>query len=339
MPTRRLRKLAPLAFALTVGLAGHGLAQAPRPQPKLLHVFPSGGRAGSTVDITVGGDALDAADGLWFSHPGIRAERVAGKPKTFKVAIAPATPLGAHDVRALTPDGLSNPRTFVVGTLPELSESEPNGTLDAANPIGLNSVVNGTTTAADVDCFALRARAGQRLFVSVAAERIDSPLDATVRVLDARGAELAESRDALGADPFVDVTLPADGRYVIKVHDVTYSGSADHVYRLTVRDGPTLDAAAPPIAAPWPTGRPDAPRSEAGREALAAGRGRRPRSHSVAGPAGPPRHARPAGQRLRHSRGHEGVPTSSREGGEPVESRARRRGDRADRRRARAERG
>ncbi len=250
MPTRRIRPDILLAFALTLGLAHTGLAQAPRPHPKLLHVFPPGGRAESTVEVTLGGDALDAADGLWFSHPGMRADRIAGKPKTFKVAIAPTTPLGAHDIRALTPDGLSNPRTFVIGALPESSESEPNGGPDAANPIAINSVVNGATTATDVDCFALRARKGQRLFVSVAAERVDSPLDATVRVLDARGAELAESRDAFGADPFVDVTLPADGRYVIKVHDVTYAGSADHIYRLTVRDGPTLDAAAPPIAAP-----------------------------------------------------------------------------------------
>jgi hypothetical protein len=250
VPTRRIRIDVSLALALTLGLAHTGLGQSPRPQPKLLHVFPPGGRTGSTVEMTLGGDALDAADGLWFSHPGITVERVVGKPKTFKVTIAPATPLGAHDIRALAPDGLSNPRTFVVGALPETSESEPNGTLDAANPIGVNSVVNGVTAATDVDCFALQGKKGQRLFVSVAAERIDSPLDATVRVLDARGAELAESRDAFGADPFVDVTLPADGRYVIKVHDVTYAGSADHVYRLTVRDGPTLDAAAPPVAAP-----------------------------------------------------------------------------------------
>ncbi len=249
MPTRRTSSYAPLAFALTLGLGTTGLAQGPRPHPRLLHVLPAGGLAGSTVEVGLGGDALDAADGLWFSHPGLRAERVAGKPKTFKVAITPATPQGAHDVRALTPDGLSNPRTFVVGALPESSELEPNGTPAAANSIGINAVVNGTTTAADVDCFAIRGTKGQRLFVAVAAERIDSPLDATVRVLDARGAELAESRDAFGADPFVDVTLPADGRYVIKVHDVTYAGSADHVYRLTVRDGPTLDAAVPPIAA------------------------------------------------------------------------------------------
>ena len=58
-------------------------------------------------------------------------------------------------------------------------------------------------------------------------------------LLTPAGTELAESRDVFGADPFLDVTLPADGRYVIKVHDATYAGSPDHVYRLTVHDGPS----------------------------------------------------------------------------------------------------
>ena len=62
------------------------------------------------------------------------------------------------------------------------------------------------------------------------------------------GTELAESRDVFGLDPFLDVTLPADGRYVIKVHDAIYAGSTDHVYRLTVHDGPHLDAILPAAA-------------------------------------------------------------------------------------------
>ncbi len=249
MPTRPASTAIPLALTILLGLTPASRAQTARPQPKLLHVLPAGGRAGSTAEMALGGEALDAVEGLWFSHPGIKAERVAGKPRTFRVTIEPGTPLGNHDVRALTPDGLSNPRTYVVGALPESAEAEPNSTPDAANPIGVDSVVNGATAPADVDCFAILGKKGQRVFANLAAERIDSPLDATVRLLDARGVELAESRDALGSDPFVDVNLPTDGRYVIKVHDVTYAGSASHVYRLTIRDGPYLDAVAPPIAA------------------------------------------------------------------------------------------
>ena len=69
-------------------------------------------------------------------------------------------------------------------------------------------------------------------------------------VITPAGTELAESRDVFGVDPFLDVTLPADGRYVIKLHDATYAGSPDHVYRLTVHDGPHLDAILPQAAAP-----------------------------------------------------------------------------------------
>jgi hypothetical protein len=248
--TRLATTPACLALALLLGLTTVSLAQSPRPQPRLLHVAPAGGRAGSTGEVTIGGEALDAADGLWFSDPGITARPIQGSPRSFRVAIAPGTPQGAHDVRALTPDGLSNPRTFVVGPLSETTESEPNDGPGSANPVAIDAVVNGTIGPADVDCFALVGSKGRRLFLNFTAERIDSPLDATVRLLDDRGRELAESRDALGADPFLDVTLPADGRYVVKVHDVTYAGSPGHVYRLTVRDGPHLDAVLPPVAAP-----------------------------------------------------------------------------------------
>jgi Bacterial pre-peptidase C-terminal domain len=236
------------AIGIALGLAPSAPAQTARPRPRLNYAFPPSGRAGGSLDVTVGGEALDAADGLWFSNPGLTAVPVAGKPRTFRVGISPGTSPGPHDIRALTPDGLSNPRTFVVGTLPESVEVEPNDKRDAANLIGINAVISGTISATDVDCFGFDGRKGERLFVYLAAEAIESPLDATVRLLDSRGLEVAECRDTFGADPFLDVNLPEDGRYFLKVHDVTYAGSPEHVYRLTLRDGPHLDAARPSIA-------------------------------------------------------------------------------------------
>ena len=38
-------------------------------------------------------------------------------------------PLGIHDVRLVTPNGISNPRAFVVGDLEEFEEKEPNDDL------------------------------------------------------------------------------------------------------------------------------------------------------------------------------------------------------------------
>ena len=62
--------------------------------------------------------------------------------------------------------------------------------------------------------------------------------------------EIVENRDTFGADPFLDLTLPSDGRYVVKVHDVVFAGSNDYPYRLTLHDGPHLDAISPVVAAP-----------------------------------------------------------------------------------------
>jgi hypothetical protein len=243
-------RLALRSLALILAATSISAGQPPRPAPRLFHALPAGGQSGRTVEITVTGTDLDAADGLWFSDPGLIATPIPGKPKVFRVAIPPTIPSRDVDIRVLTPDGVSNPRVFVVGSRPETGESEPNNTPESANPVAVNAVVNGSFAQTDVDCFAFQGKRGQRIFLSLAAEQIESKLDATLRLLDARGVELAESRDALGADPSIDVTLPADGRYVAKIHDVTYAGSPDHFYRLTIDDGPHLDAVFPAIAEP-----------------------------------------------------------------------------------------
>lgn len=216
------------------------------PQPKLTSVFPLGVAAGETVDVTVSGTDLEGSSGLWFDHPGLRAFRI--KDKVFRVVCATATPLGHHDVRVLGRHGVSNPRAFVVGDRVEKREVEPNNTAAQANPMALGAVVNGELAAADLDCFAIEGRKGDRLFFEVEAERLDSRLDATLRLFDPRGREVAESRDAEGADPFLDITLPSDGRYTLQLHDVTYRGSNEYPYRLLVSDGPHLDAIAPVVA-------------------------------------------------------------------------------------------
>ncbi len=140
---------------------------------------------------------------------------------------------------------------FVVGDRPESIEAEPNNTVEQAGAISVNTVIQGEINGgADVDCFRLEGKKGQRLFLDLKGERIESRLDATIRIMTPGLTELAESRDVFGLDPFLDVTLPEDGRYVIKVHDAIYGGSPDHFYRLTVHDGPHLDAIVPAAVGP-----------------------------------------------------------------------------------------
>jgi len=235
-----------LALAMTVTTS---TAQAQLPQPRLTSLSRPGMRTGETVEVTLRGSDLEGASQLWFDHPGITATHV--KDSTFRVVSAPAVPLGHHDVRGVGTYGISNPRAFVVGNRPESTEAEPNNVPEKASPLVVNTVVNGELNGStDVDYFAFEGRQGQRLFLDLEAERIDSRLDATIHVLYPDGTELGESRDVFGADPFLDVVLPATARYVIKVHDAIYAGSPDHVYRLTLHDGPHLDAIFPQAAQP-----------------------------------------------------------------------------------------
>jgi len=49
------------------------------------------------------------------------------------------------------------------------------------------------------------------------------------------------------SDALVDIVLPEDGEYLVRLFEFTYlSGSADHGYRLTISTAPWIDAVYPP---------------------------------------------------------------------------------------------
>jgi len=87
---------------------------------------------------------------------------------------------------------------------------------------------------------------GQRVLVEVAARRIDSKLDPTLVLLDPAGRELKKIKEGAGADPVLDFTAPAEGRYLLKLYDEIYGGGNDYFYRLTASAAPYVDFIFPP---------------------------------------------------------------------------------------------
>lgn len=244
MSAPRLRLL-----AIAVVLLHAAPATAQLPVPRLNSIYPCGARQDTTVECVVTGGDLEGATGLHFSHRGIKAE--AAGPNKFKVTVAKDVPVGHYDVRVVTPVGLSNFRAFVVGDLPEVLEKEPNNEPTQAQRITLPTVVNGRIDGnADVDHFVFAAKKGQRILVDCWAYRIDSPLDATLMLSDSKGKEIAYNGDYYGKDPFLDVTIPEDGDYVVKVWDFVYGGGADNVYRLHIGALPHIDAVMPAAVPP-----------------------------------------------------------------------------------------
>ena len=92
---------------------------------------------------------------------------------------------------------------------------------------------------------------GQRILVECQAADIDSKM-APVLVLKAAN-ELELERNRFG-EP-LDFTPATDGDYYVALHDFTYGGGAEHVYRLTISQRPYIDFIVPPVGKPGSNGK------------------------------------------------------------------------------------
>ena len=76
-----------LGHWITAGWLTAAMAWAQLPVAKLNTVFPLGGPAGSTVEVTVSGSDLDDPTGLVFSDPRVTGTPVSGSADRFRVAL------------------------------------------------------------------------------------------------------------------------------------------------------------------------------------------------------------------------------------------------------------
>jgi hypothetical protein len=223
---------------LPLSMAVPGFAQQTcLPAPRLLTIAPMGGQAGTTLEVDITHQNIETARELLFSTPKITAKPVVtpdGKtvPNKFLVTIAPDAPVGVHDARILSKMGLSAPRAFSVDSLPEVTRSKPNTKVENAWALQPNSICNATASPRAVDYYSFQGIKGRRILVQCNAARVDSKLSPVVIVADAKGDDLVVSRTS----GVLEFTPPADGPYLIKVHDLTFKGGNEHFYRLALRE-------------------------------------------------------------------------------------------------------
>ena len=223
-----------LAASVLGFAAGAAAQQVTLPLPRLLTVTPMGGQVGTTVEVTVTGENLEEIRELRFSTPKITAQAVPGSETKFTVSIAADAPVGVHDARVLSRLGVSSVRAFSVTRLKELTRSQANNSVATALPLPMNSVCNATMTRRAVDFYAFDGVKGKRVAIDCAALGIDSRLTPVLMIADAQGRDLLVNRTG-GA---LDFTPPADGRYLIKVNDLTFQGGERHFYRLALQEAP-----------------------------------------------------------------------------------------------------
>ncbi len=249
-----------LSLFFIVGLAHAQVA------PQLTSISPRAAQRGQTIEITLEGRNINENAKIWFSKEGIKAEikkksptatvrfngsGISGNIPTnprlvLSFEIAPDAPLGNHQIRLITPNGVSNPQNFIVGDLPEMKEQEPNNTSNEANMLELPATVNGTVASIDdVDMFRFKLRKGARLICDISAQRVGSPLDSYITLFDPSGTEVVKSRDGNGLDSFIDYTTELEGEYTLFLRDVRYKGGGNYLYRLSIGELPYLQSVFP----------------------------------------------------------------------------------------------
>ena len=223
-----------------LGVASTACAQAVcLPAPRRLTTMPMGGQAGTEIEVAITGQAIEDVEALLFSHPGITA-----KPKLdsngapladqFIVTVAADCSPGIHEARVMSRLGVSSSRVFTVGTLPEVKQDKPTTTVETALLLEVNSICNAIVPVRAANHYSFTAKKGQRIIVDCAAKGIDSKMNPVLIVADAQGRDLVVERRG-GA---LDFTVPADGTYVVKVHELTFKGGAQYFYRLAIREVP-----------------------------------------------------------------------------------------------------
>lgn len=255
-----------ILFAISLIAVFASTSNAQLPATRLSASFPPGAQAGTTVEVTItSGLELEELSKLLFNHQGITAspkmQDVGGKPtavpNVFVVSVAADVPPGQYEVRTVGFFGISNPRFFVVGTQKELIETEPNNAREQATAVEFNQTINGRVNpATDVDWYKFTGKTGQRLLVNCVARRLDSKLDAALELYNSAGKRLDFARrNLVSLDPMLDVTVPADGDYFVKVYDFTYAGGEDYSYRLTFSTAPYIDFILPASGIPDSNGQ------------------------------------------------------------------------------------
>lgn len=210
--------------SLFVGLATFSEAAAPR----LSLITPRGAQRGTEVELLFQGERFEDVQQVLVYEPGLEVtgfEIVNDKQVKAKLKIAESCQLGTKHLRIRTASGLTDLRTFRVGSLPVVAEVEPNNEFATPQAISMNVTIGGQVTNEDVDYYVVEAKKGDRITAEIEAIRLgDSFFDAYVAILNEARFELSTSDDAalVYQDGIASIVAPEDGKYIIQIRETSY---------------------------------------------------------------------------------------------------------------------
>ncbi|MBI4975860.1 MAG: PPC domain-containing protein [Spirochaetes bacterium] len=157
-----------------------------------------------------------------------------------EIALTPAAALPGIVTMQLADDVALNAVLFHADDLPEITAvtNAPGTPVPVKTPVIINGRINKP---GEIDLYTFTAKANDRIAAEVFARRLGSPLDAGLRLTDAKGALVMSNDDYMDAssgltthhaDSYFVTQIPADGVYTIALRDMQNKSGDLFAYRL-----------------------------------------------------------------------------------------------------------
>lgn len=208
----------------------------PAGKPEIFELEPRGIQRGTTVEIKLIGANLADLTELKLHNPGLTGQFVRTNERTptaawVKLTAAATLPRAAYEISVKNTNSESSKLKLYVDDLPQYYESKTN----QAQVLKLPASFWGTLDpAGDTDDVNFEAQAGQNVVFDLSARNLGSKANAALSLFDASGVLLASDNGFDGGDPLLVFTMPATGRYRVRVNDKMAAGSHEHFYRLSM---------------------------------------------------------------------------------------------------------
>ena len=223
--------LHPRVLPATLCLLLGGLVSSAVGAPAISNLSLRGLSAGSAVTLAIDGSELTADSKVVLPvpiasqtvKPGAKANRV-----EIEITVDAAAAPGIHLLRVATKNGISNSLAIGIDRLPQATINEASGQLPVA--------LTGTLPVAQSFKTSFTGKRDEVISLDVEAQRLGAAIKPVVRLLDARGTQIAYSPPlrTLGGDARLTVKLPADGTYTAELHDQLYRPVSPSHFRLKI---------------------------------------------------------------------------------------------------------
>ncbi|WP_157369815.1 hypothetical protein [Zavarzinella formosa] len=214
-------------------------------EPTIRNLNVRGLQIGGKTKLIIDGDDLGKSPSLLLPFP-VKQTLVKGntdKQAFFEVEATGDVQPGYYPLAVVTDQGISPPVVVAADRLAQQTLSPAVEQLPVA--------LHGTLAGATVTEVTFPGKAGQKVIVEVEAQRLGGKLRPILHLYNAKRLQLvwAWPSATLAGDTRLEATLPADGPYIVTLHDVEYAGPAPGHFRLKIGQWSFVDQVFPPVIA------------------------------------------------------------------------------------------